>query len=125
MAFAHNFFLQALAEYGIPGFVLILAMVGMIIWTGYLLVRTKKWPLASGVLAAVIGTLIHQQVDNTIHGANLAGAFWFLCGFLLAQMQPTERTPISVNQNSQFTIVLPIIRNKQTYYAKIVGLHDY
>ncbi len=84
MAFAHNFFLQALAEYGIPGFVLILAMVGMIIWTGCLLVRTKKWPLASGVLAAVIGTLIHQQVDNTIHGANLAGAFWFLCGFLLA-----------------------------------------
>lgn len=84
MAFAHNFFLQALAEYGIPGLVLLIAVIGLSVSAGYRVVRSYRCPLALGMLSALIGTLIHQQVDNTIHGANLASIFWFLCGFLVA-----------------------------------------
>lgn len=93
MAFAHNFFLQALAEYGIPGLILLIAVIGLCLVTGYFVVRDHKWPLALGVLSAVVGTLIHQQVDNTIHGANLASVFWFLCGLLLALDEMYQKKP--------------------------------
>ncbi|HHV94767.1 MAG TPA: hypothetical protein GXX47_09575 [Firmicutes bacterium] len=90
MSFAHNFFLQALAEYGIPGLLLSTAVIGLSLTAGYHGVKRCRWPFALGVLSAVIGTLIHQQVDNTIHGANLASIFWLLCGFLVALRQEQE-----------------------------------
>ena len=93
MAFAHNFFLQALAEYGIPGFILLITVIGLCLVTGYSVVREHRWPLAAGVLSAVVGALIHQQVDNTIHGANLASVFWFLCGLLLTLDEVHQKSP--------------------------------
>ena len=93
MALAHNFFLHALAEYGVPGLVLLVTVVGLSIVAGFQVVAKHRWALAQGVLAALIGTLIHQQVDNTIHAANLANIFWFLCGFLVALRQGQGETP--------------------------------
>ncbi|HHW13715.1 MAG TPA: O-antigen ligase family protein, partial [Firmicutes bacterium] len=83
VAYAHNLFLQVLAEFGIIGFVLFVAVVGRVLLMSWRLARTGE-PLYQGIFASFIGVLIHQQVDIPIWGLEVGGAFWLLVGLVIS-----------------------------------------
>lgn len=81
---AHNLELQVLAEFGMPGLLVFLTLLGLVIWRNCQLI--KAFPeklLYRGVLAALIGYLIHNQVDGTMVGFEVGTFFWVLLGFIV------------------------------------------
>ncbi|MGE5508636.1 MAG: O-antigen ligase family protein [Chitinophagales bacterium] len=82
-AFAHNLLLQVAAEFGILGLTVFVVLLGRILWVAGKL-ALRKGLLYQGIFAALVGTLVHQQVDIPIWGFEIGGAFWILCGLVLA-----------------------------------------
>ncbi|MDI6869841.1 MAG: O-antigen ligase family protein [Bacillota bacterium] len=82
-AFAHNLFLQVLAEFGLVGFVVFVAILGRVMWMSWQLARTGN-VFYQGIFAALVGVLIHQQVDIPIWGLEIGGAFWTMVGLVIA-----------------------------------------
>lgn len=82
-AFAHNLFLQVAAEFGLVGLAIFLAILGRVMWQAWRLARTGN-VFYQGIFAALVGVLIHQQVDIPIWGLEIGGAFWTLVGLVIA-----------------------------------------
>ncbi len=84
-AHAHNIFIHTLAETGIMGLsalVVLLVVVVRRIWRVYKR-QSDPWlkALALGVLAGVVGFLVHGQVDYTLAGRT-GFLFWFYVGLV-------------------------------------------
>ncbi|MCL6590493.1 MAG: O-antigen ligase family protein [Firmicutes bacterium] len=84
--FAHNLFLQLAAEFGLVGLVIFCTILGLIIFMSFKLARTQNH-FYQGIFAALIGVLIHQQVDLPIWGFDIGGAFWLLFGLIIGFYQ--------------------------------------
>lgn len=82
-AFAHNLFLQVAAEFGLIGLAVFVLILGRTLWAAWKLGKSGD-PFFQGVFAGLVGVLIHQQVDIPIWGLEIGGAFWILCGLVLA-----------------------------------------
>lgn len=82
-AYAHNLFLQVMAEFGLPGFVVFIAILGRAMVMAWRLAYTGN-PLYQGIFAALVGILVHQQVDIPIWGLEIGGAFWLMVGLVIA-----------------------------------------
>ncbi|MFQ5794303.1 MAG: O-antigen ligase family protein [Candidatus Bipolaricaulia bacterium] len=80
--FAHNLFLQQLAEQGLIGAALFVAIVLAILYRGIQGLRFRA-PWAWGGLAAFIGYLVHDQVDNILYDYDMLILFWLLAGMFL------------------------------------------
>ncbi|MGE5482446.1 MAG: O-antigen ligase family protein [Bacteroidota bacterium] len=74
-AYAHNLFQQVLAEFGVVGAAVFVAILGRVLYCAWKLARTGK-PLYQGLFAAFVGVLIHQQVDIPVWGLEVGGLFW-------------------------------------------------
>ncbi|MGE5481779.1 MAG: O-antigen ligase family protein, partial [Bacteroidota bacterium] len=96
VAYAHNLFLQVLAEFGLVGFLVFVAILGRVMWMSWQLARTGD-VLYQGIFAALIGVLIHQQVDIPIWGLEVGGAFWVVVGLVVTlyrnELGAAGRTP--------------------------------
>lgn len=81
-AYAHNIFLQVLAETGVLGFATFFGFLFQVFRAAFYLARRKNF-FYQGLLAGLAGILISQQTDNTIVGFEVGGAFWLLVGLTL------------------------------------------
>jgi O-antigen ligase len=64
---AHNYYLNILAEMGLPGLLAYLFLWAMIFWQSFGLLRRLDWPrrgIALGLLAAWITLSVHHLVDK-------------------------------------------------------------
>ncbi|MFZ0545178.1 MAG: O-antigen ligase family protein [Candidatus Promineifilaceae bacterium] len=64
---AHNYYLNILAETGVPGLVVYLFLWGVIVWQAAVLVRKLDWPrrgIALGLLAVWVTLSVHHLVDK-------------------------------------------------------------
>jgi O-antigen ligase len=91
-AFAHNLFLQVTAEFGFVGLVVFVAILVRVLWLSWRLARTGNL-LYQGIFAALVGVLIHQQVDIPIWGLDIGGGFWTLVGLVIALHGQLESRP--------------------------------
>lgn len=81
---AHNLELQVLAEFGAPALLVFLALLGLVLWRNYQLIKAfPEKMLYRAVLAALVGYLIHNQVDGTMVGFEVGTFFWVLVGFIV------------------------------------------
>jgi O-antigen ligase len=82
--FAHNDYLQILAELGIVGAALVAALGLWILWRPLSVVLwgrdTANWPLAVGLLAALLTLAIHSLADFNLYIPANALAFAWLAG---------------------------------------------
>lgn len=80
--FAHNIFLQAWAEFGVLGLIAFSSFLLVILRMSLALARGGDL-VYQGIFAAFVGIILHQQVDCTILGLDLGGAFWMLIGLVI------------------------------------------
>ncbi|MCK4261139.1 MAG: O-antigen ligase family protein [Halanaerobiales bacterium] len=83
-ALAHNLELQILAEFGLIGFLLFFSFIALVLKRNLqLIILYPDNKLYRGTLAALIGYLIHNQVDGTMVGVEIGTFFWILCGLVI------------------------------------------
>lgn len=81
---AHNLELQIFSEYGVFGFIFFFAFLFYVFKRNIQLICADPHNnLYRGFLAVLVGYLIHNQVDGTIMSFEIAGFFWFVCGFII------------------------------------------
>ncbi len=88
IAYAHNEYIQFLAELGVVGFVLFLIPIG---WILQILIRNLEDPIAKAGIASVTGILLHCIVDFNLQvPANLLAVAWTagFCASLLPSHRP-------------------------------------
>lgn len=85
--FAHNVFLNMLAEGGLLGFaafVTILIQAAMAGWRWYAGSRNPRDAIMSAAtLAAFLGLVVHQMVDGTIISVHVGAGLWFLIALMI------------------------------------------
>jgi O-antigen ligase len=92
ISFAHNLFLGMLSETGILGTLAFLSVLGMAAVLAWRLLRymranpqrynARSQALVRGVCIAIAAVIVREQVDNTIFGMEIGGAFWVLVTWL-------------------------------------------
>jgi O-antigen ligase len=82
--FAHNDYLQVLAELGVIGGAAIASLVGWILWNLVSVILYRKegrnWELAVGLLVAMLVFSLHSLVDFNLYIPANAAALAWLCG---------------------------------------------
>ncbi len=77
---AHNLFLQAGTDYGLPGLVAWLAQMALLLWMGAGAVRHARggglWPLAAGLLGGLVAYLVHGLTDSFTYYAKGHTVVW-------------------------------------------------
>jgi putative inorganic carbon (HCO3(-)) transporter len=77
---AHNLFLQAGTDYGLPGLVAWLAQMALLLWMGLGAVRRARggslWPLAAGLLGGLVAYLVHGLTDSFTYYAKGHTVVW-------------------------------------------------
>ena len=84
---SHNMYLQVLAELGPLGLVLLLWPVGGLVRRAAAAARTSG--LVTGLLAAVLGVLVHSLTDYTLLIIPIALLFWMELGMLAVLLEPS------------------------------------
>jgi O-antigen ligase len=83
---AHNLFLEALVQLGVPGLLLLLALLGVLLREGWRRVRQGNEALAAcgmALLGVLAGMLVRNMTDTLLVRQN-ALLFWGVSGVLLA-----------------------------------------
>ena len=104
---AHNLYLQAGVDLGIPGLIALLATLMLTLWLGGRALRrrrrhrgrrhkpapardTQLQPLTAGALAGIIGLMFHGLVDVALWNTRAAPAFWVMIAFVMALSREAE-----------------------------------
>jgi len=77
---AHNIYLSTMVELGIPGGILFLLLLAKMVACAW---RIKDSTVGRGILAGLLGCLVHGFFDITIFGIHVGMAFWALGGFAI------------------------------------------
>jgi O-antigen ligase len=80
MAHAHSIYLSTMVELGLPGGLLFLLLLGKVLAVAW---RIRGCTMGRGILAGLLGCLIHGFFDITIFGIHAGMAFWTLGGFAI------------------------------------------
>jgi O-antigen ligase len=80
--YAHNGYLQILAEAGGLGLASFLAMLVTVLGSGLRELGKKFDPLLFGMLGGAAGYCMHAFFDNGLYSLRLAMLFWFLLGLI-------------------------------------------
>lgn len=80
--YAHNCYLQILAETGLFGLLSFLWMFGKIMWEGFMTIRKKFEGILFGLTAGLLGYSLHAFFDSPLFSLRLAILFWIFLGFL-------------------------------------------
>ncbi len=84
-SFAHNIFLQMWAEGGLGAFLVFLGIVYLILRKGILWIKYSQGSsrvLAAASFSALVGVLIHNQVDCIISSMHIGPVFFLLAGMI-------------------------------------------
>lgn len=88
---AHSIYLSTLVELGVPGGILFLLLLGRVVAAAW---RCRATLMGRGILAAILGCLVHGLFDVTIFGIHVGMAFWALGGiafFLESMFRKTSK----------------------------------
>ena len=87
----HNVYLQTGVDLGFPGLIAYLALMGLVVWTGWQAVRRFKetgqpglGTIAVGCLSGMMALLVHGLIDNTMWNTRAAFLPWLVIGTLAA-----------------------------------------
>jgi len=80
--YAHNCYLQILAETGLLGFVSFIWFLGEIVSRGYKKLRKKPDSLLFGLFFGLMVFLIHSFFDTQLFSVRLSLLFWLLASFV-------------------------------------------
>lgn len=111
--FAHNDYLQILAELGLIGASLVMALIAMIIWRLAKALRRphpEHWPLALGVLGGLAAIALHSLVDFNLYIPANALVIAWLAGLAVSPtLQHPGRLPGKPSRNNPRKIVIPLM----------------
>ena len=85
--FAHNIFLNMAAEGGLLGLLTFAGLITLTLGWGFRWIRQTSGAervTAAGVVAALVGVLVHQQVDGTVMRFHIGLGMWMLLGMIAA-----------------------------------------
>lgn len=89
-SYAHNCYLQMLAEMGVMGLVSFSAILVIFFWGGIRMIRTRErtfsWYILLASLAATLGYSVQMAVDTIFYSLDLGVLFWILLGIGVAAM---------------------------------------
>jgi hypothetical protein len=100
---AHSLYLEAFAELGLVGGLLVLALVGTLLWTGFAAWRAARGPqreLCAALLAAAVAFAVGAAIDWFWEIAAL-GAIFFLAGGVLVATRCAQLSQARVATNGQ------------------------
>lgn len=80
--YAHNCYLQMLAEMGLLGLVSFFWFVGEIIFRSYRIIVRKRNFLFAGIFCSLLVFLIHSFFDTQFYSLKLSTLFWLIAAFL-------------------------------------------
>ncbi|MBU1112447.1 MAG: O-antigen ligase family protein [Candidatus Omnitrophica bacterium] len=80
--YAHNCYLQILAETGMIGFLAFFWFLGELFSRGYRSIKANKNYLSMGIFCALSAFLIHSFFDTQLYSLRLSIMFWLLLSFL-------------------------------------------
>jgi O-antigen ligase len=75
---AHNLVLDALAENGLPGGIVMLSMVGIVLRRAWLAVRHQPSVLNNALWIAILAAVIHNMVEASFEGQQFQIIFWIV-----------------------------------------------
>lgn len=93
MSFAHNIILQITAEFGIPGLIVMGMIIVHILKTAFKSMK-KSDMLYTGLTAAFIGAIVHEQFDCIIYSLEHTTLFWLIATLLLYLPSRETDSPI-------------------------------
>ena len=80
--YAHNCYLQMLAETGILGLSSFLWLLGVIIWEGFRILRRRFDNIFAGMYFGLSVFLIHAFFDNHFYSLKIYTLFWIFAAFI-------------------------------------------
>lgn len=84
---AHNIYLSTFVELGIFGGILFLLLLAKVVTSAW---QFRGSAVGRGILAGILGCLIHGFFDITIFGIHVGMGFWALGGIALAKAESLE-----------------------------------
>lgn len=85
--YAHNCYLQMLAETGVVGIASFLWILHRLFTGGARIFRKSKDPLLLGILTGIIGFLIHSVFDTNLYSLQLSVLFWAMLALAIVRME--------------------------------------
>lgn len=82
-SYAHNFYLQLLAEGGILAFLSFLGLLFFVFQKAWLIIKTKKDPFVLGALGAILASSLHSLLDYDWHFPAIFLTFWLIVANLI------------------------------------------
>lgn len=106
--YAHNYYLEILAELGLPGFVFFISILITVIYLLYKnRVKIRKDPLILGVTVALVASFLHSFVDIDFSRVLLYSLFWIFLAIVLASVYKKPLT-IEIKNKTQSLYLFPI-----------------
>ncbi|MSR78445.1 MAG: glycosyltransferase [Candidatus Omnitrophica bacterium] len=120
--YAHNSYLQVLAELGVVGtlpLLVILAWVIAVCWKTLWVDRNNLFArnVLMGLLAGLIGLLIKAAFDTEFHSLQRILLFWFLAGMAVG-------TALSLEKNKKKSAAVPLKKLKIVHAANYQSLQN-
>ena len=85
--YAHNCYLQILAETGIFSLIFFVSFLLFVLIKAVISYKENKDPLLLGLIGGSAGFLLHAFFDNHFYSVPLAFQFWIIFGMMVAHMK--------------------------------------
>ncbi len=90
--YAHNCYLQMLAEIGIIGLASFLWIIGRLFRLGIRSFKKSRDLLLLGLLAGITAFLVHSFFDTNLYSLQLSVLFWAMLGLTVARIEISKIT---------------------------------